>query len=139
MRGLLEEEITLRLEFEYKINQLVAANRHLRINEKTNMDRLTELERNNNELKALNMQYEKTNIDKDCLMRQINLEMTQTKREHSENLNELETFKQMHFELERKFLQNEERLGQRHNLWMKNMTEINVQKTLISGLNMQID
>lgn len=129
----------MRLEFEYKINQLVAANRHLRMNEKTNMDRLTELERNNIELKTLNMQYEKTNIDKDCLMRQINLEMTKTKREHSENLNELETFKQMHFELERKFLQNEERLGQRHNLWMKNMTEINVQNTQISGLNMQIE
>jgi hypothetical protein len=109
------------------------------MNEKTNMDRLTELERNNIELKTLNMQYEKTNIDKDCLMRQINLEMTKTKREHSENLNELETFKQMHFELERKFLQNEERLGQRHNLWMKNMTEINVQNTQISGLNMQIE
>jgi hypothetical protein len=46
------------------------------MNEKTNMDRLTELERNNIELKTLNMQYEKTNIDKDCLMRQINLEMT---------------------------------------------------------------
>jgi hypothetical protein len=45
----------------------------------------------------------------------------------------------MHFELERKFLQNEERLGQRHNLWMKNMTEINVQNTQISGLNMQIE
>ena len=66
----------MRLEFEYKINKLVAANRHLRMNEKTNMDRLTELERNNIELKTLNMQYEKTNIDKDCLMRQINLEMT---------------------------------------------------------------
>lgn len=129
----------MRLEFEYKINQLVAANRHLKMNEKTNMDRLTELERNNIELKTLNMQYEKTNIEKDCLMRQINLEMTKTKREHSENLNELETFKQMHFELERKFLQNEERLGQRHNLWMKNMTEINVQNTQISGLNMQIE
>ena len=66
----------MRLEFEYKINQLVAANRHLRMNEKMNMDRLTELERNNIELKTLNMQYEKTNIEKDCLMRQINLEMT---------------------------------------------------------------
>lgn len=66
----------MRLKFEYKINQLVAANRHLRMNEKMNMDRLTELERNNIELKTLNMQYEKTNIEKDCLMRQINLEMT---------------------------------------------------------------
>lgn len=66
----------MRLEFEYRINQLVAANRHLRMNEKMNMDRLTELERNNIELKTLNMQYEKTNIEKDCLMRQINLEMT---------------------------------------------------------------
>jgi len=50
--------------------------------------------------------------------------MTQTRLEHNDNLIELNTFKEQLFKLEKKNLKTEQRLGERHSLWMKNMAEI---------------